>query len=97
MFERIEIWKRVARNLAIRFQCLRRVPDGMFAVQNADYLRPESHGADMQASESRFIELLLDDDPSDRCDWFSSLSEAISAHEKEFADTPVTYSTHKSG
>ena len=76
MYERLEIWKRVGNSLAIRFQCLRRLSDNMFAVQNADYLRPESLGMDVQASQSRFVELLLDDDPTDRCDWFPSLREA---------------------
>jgi hypothetical protein len=86
MFEKVDMWKRVGRSLAIRFQCVRRTSDGMYAVQNADYLRPGSFGADMQASDSRFAELFLDDDPSNRCDWFPSLSEAVSAHEKDFAD-----------
>ena len=88
MYERIDIWKRTESSLAVRFQCFRRVTDGMFAVQNADFLRAGSYGADLRASESRFIELLLDDDPTDRCDWFSSLSEAIAAHEKDFGDVP---------
>jgi hypothetical protein len=88
MYERIDIWKRVGPGLAIRFQCLRRVSDGMFGVQNADYLRSGSRGVDAQASEARFIELLLDDDPTNRCDWFSSLSETISVHEREFGDVP---------
>ena len=88
MYERIDVWKRKGSGLAVRFQCLRRVADGMFAVQNADYLRPETFKTDVRSSDFRFVELFFEDDPTNRCDWFSSLAEAISSHERDFMDMP---------
>lgn len=84
MYERIEIWKRDGAECVIRFQCLRRASDGMFAVQNADYFRNPISTSVVQSSDLRFVELLLDDDPENRCDWYSSLNEAISHHEQDF-------------
>lgn len=86
MYERIDVWKRVGDGTAIRFQCLRRMADGMFAVQNADSVRVSATKADLQISDVTFAELFLDEDPTLRCDWYSSLAEAISSHEKDFAD-----------
>lgn len=88
LYERVEVWKRVRVNLVIRFQCLRCLTDGLFAVQSADLLRAATYKADLQASDQKFVELLLGENPADRCAWFSSVSEAVSAHEREFADMP---------
>jgi hypothetical protein len=89
MYERIEVWKRAEGGSAVRFQCLRRASDGMFAVQNADFLRPDSGKADLLASDAIFVELFMDEDPTSRCDWFSSVSAAIASHEKDFSDMPA--------
>lgn len=88
MYEKPEVWKRAGSGLAIRFQCLRRLSDGMFAVQNADFPKSRNNKADLQASDTIFVEVFLDEDPTNRCEWFSSVSEAISSHEKDFADMP---------
>lgn len=88
MYEKIEIWKRVGSGLAVRFQCLKRGADGMFAVQNSDYFRSPLGASEGQSSDMRFVELFLDDDPSDRCDWYTSMEEAISHHERDFNGMP---------
>lgn len=84
LYERIEVWKRMGTGAAIRIQCFKRLSDGMFAVQNADYIRAPLSASSMPVSDRGFIELLLDDDPADRCTWFPSLAEAITDHERDF-------------
>ena len=84
MYERIEVWKRMGTGAAVRIQCLKRLSDGSFAVQNADYIRAPLTASSVQVSDQGFVGLLLDDDPADRCAWFPSLTEAVLDHEREF-------------
>jgi hypothetical protein len=88
MYERIDVWKRAGTGIAIRFQCLRRMSDGLFAVQNADSVRVSALKTDLQGSDATFVELFVDEDPTDRCDWYPSLAEAIASHEKDFSGMP---------
>jgi hypothetical protein len=86
MYERIEVWKRTEGGYAIRFQCVMRLSDRLFAVQNADFFRQPISESMMASSDQRFVELFLDDDPSERCEvWCASLAEAISEQESLFS------------
>lgn len=96
MYERIDVWKRLDAHVAIRFQCLRRLSDGMIAVQNADSVRQSTFKTDLWASNAIFVELFLDDDPDNRCEWFGSAEEAIEAHQRDFGG-PSGYEVDVSG
>jgi hypothetical protein len=87
VYQKIDVWKRSGPNQVLRFQCLQRLPDGQFAVQNTDYIR-DCSSARLHESDRQFVELFLEEDPGDRCSWFSTLEEAIRAHEAEFASMP---------
>ena len=72
-------------DMAICYQCLRRLTDGSFAVQSADFFRSNTCKPDSQASDQQFVELFLEEEPTNRCSWFPTLIEAISTHERNFA------------
>lgn len=84
MFEKIDVWKRVDGKCVARYQCLKRMSDGLFTVQNTDFLYLPISLLSLKNSDQQFLELFMDDDPSDRCDWFPSLIEAINKHNAEF-------------
>lgn len=89
MYEKIEVWKRVENNYVIRFLCVRRLSDGLFAVQNADFFRTPLSISSIHASDQRFLELFFEEDPAERCHfWRASFVEAISDHESYFSEMP---------
>lgn len=56
-----------------------------FCVQNADFFYlPINHGQIDDANKT-FIDLFMDVDPMDRCDWFDELNNAIEHHEISFS------------
>ena len=85
MYERIEIWLRRDDKQLRRYQCLRRLTDSMFAVQNADTFEEPTSKDDSRIRDFMFIELLLETDPSERCEWFKSPEAAIAQHDLDFA------------
>ena len=89
MYERIEVWKRAGVARSFDSNACGAPPTECLLSQNADFLRPGSGKADLMASDAIFVELFMDEDPTSRCDWFSSVSAAIASHEKDFSDMPA--------
>lgn len=86
LYERVEVWKRLAEGSVVCFQCVKRLPDGMFAVQSADFFHPPASKVQAAGSHNQFAELMMEDDPSVRTElWRMSLEEAVAAHEEHFA------------
>ncbi len=54
----------------------------MYCVHSADFFR---ENRDDQQFSRQFLELFLDGDPQDRCEWFDSLALAIADHIAEFS------------
>ena len=91
MYQKIDVWKRTGSGSVVRFQCVKRIADEYFAVQNADFFRLPLSNETLASSGLRFVELLLDEDPLNRCPvWHGSLTEAITEHERSFEDMPGT-------
>ncbi len=87
-YKKLDIWKRIDAGTVVRFQCLERTKDGVFAVQNADFFRDPLTVSEMQRSDRQFLELFFEEEPTDRCKWYRSVDEAIAAHERDFEDMP---------
>jgi hypothetical protein len=70
----------------ILYVCFERLEDGQFAVLQSEHLYPKDAESNTRFSEimALSLELVLDEEPSERCDWFISLAMAIQAHEIEF-------------
>lgn len=63
--------------------CLERNSDKKFAVMQMEIIKEYKYFS-IQETESQFLELFSEIDPTDRCDWFNSLDEAIVRHDKDF-------------
>jgi|CXWL01.1.fsa_nt_gi hypothetical protein len=71
----------------VLFICLERVFDGKFAVSQAEFLREGDNLTErMTQIAATVVELMLDENPAERVEFFDTISEAISSHQHAFAD-----------
>ena len=84
LYREFSVWTRVDDKKASRFRCLEDLHSRLFCVQSADFywlpITPE-HLAQL---DRQFVELLIEIDPVERCDWYGSVEEAIGKHVNEF-------------
>ena len=80
-----KVWKRRDASTAVLYRCLLDIRTNMFAVQSADFFHEPFGHEQLLSSEKQFLELLVQTEPADRCEWFESLDKAISAHERDFS------------
>ncbi len=85
LYSELKIWKRKGEGVVVLYRCFQSLAGGKFAVQSADFFKLPVDIERLQQSEKQFLELLLEVPPSERCDWFDSLEEAIAAHDNEFS------------
>ncbi|MFC4159284.1 hypothetical protein [Chitinimonas lacunae] len=85
LFKEVMIWKRTGETSAVRYSCLQDMLTGKYAIQSADFFRLPIEGEQFRIFERQFVELLLDVSPRDRCMWFESPEEAITAHDHDFS------------
>jgi hypothetical protein len=84
MYRRIDVWRRLSATECVRYTCLEDLELDEFCVQSADFFHNPVNAGALSGAENRFLELLMDIDPRERCRWFGSLAEAISTHEQDF-------------
>lgn len=85
LYTEIMVWKRLDDKSAVRYFCLGNVKTKKYAVQNADFFRLPFKELQFRASERQLIELFIEISPLERCNWFDTIEEAISAHDQDFA------------
>lgn len=78
------VWRRLNDQTAIRYRCLHDLESGKYAVSNADGFRVGDSEEHRTYLENLFVELLIEDPASERCDWFDDIGEAIAHHDREF-------------
>jgi hypothetical protein len=83
LYKAIDVWERQDSRKVVRYRCVESLNTGKFSVQSAEFYRD---GKQSEVSDRQFIELLTEDDPAGRAGEYTSLSEAITAHKREFAD-----------
>ncbi|WP_417680493.1 hypothetical protein [Roseibium sp.] len=84
LFKEISVWRRINDKTAIRYRCLQDLKSGKYAVSNADGFRVGDGEKHRTYLENLFVELLTETSPSERCDWFEVLCDAIASHDREF-------------
>jgi hypothetical protein len=84
MYRELSVWKRIDGKSAVRFRCLEDLATGHFCVQIADFYSLPAEASVASGFDHQFVELLVENDPAERNDWFSTPEEAIRAHEEEF-------------
>ena len=84
LFQEIPVWKSIDNHSAVRYVCFLSFTSGKYCVQSADFFQLPIEPHLLQQFDRQIIELFIEVAPSERCDWFDSLSEAIEMHEKDF-------------
>ena len=82
-YEKVEVWRRRENHL-IRYVCLKSLGMNKYAVLKADFFRSSSNAQDHDAFDKQFIDLMIEQSPVERCNWFDSPLEAMTAHDKYF-------------
>ncbi|QXI55333.1 hypothetical protein [Pseudomonas alvandae] len=84
MLKSHEVWKAIdTHTLAIYF-CFENLSSGEYCVQNVEFFRlPLTHEYQSNALKNA-MELFMEESPLSRCEWLSSLEEAIKLHDKTF-------------
>lgn len=84
VFRKVEVWRRLSGERALRYNCIQHVQTGEFRVCTADFV---DAGAALDQDQARyFVEAFLACDRNDPepQDWFGSLEAAIAAHDEAF-------------
>lgn len=84
LYKAIDVWKRLDDSTAVRFRCFESLRSGRFCVQSADFYRLPLHAAHVANLDRQFVELFVEQEPSNRNAEFTTLEEAILMHDKEF-------------
>jgi len=84
LYREVSIWKRVDDKQACRFRCLEDLQSGLYCVQSTDVYTLPIAPAHLAQLDHQFVELLIEIDPLERCEWYGSAVEAIAEHENEF-------------
>jgi hypothetical protein len=84
LFKRIDVWRPLSPDRALRYNCLENMETREFRVCTADFVEPgRPHD---QAQARYFVEAVLAWDPTDpeQPIWYASLDAAIAAHDDDF-------------
>jgi hypothetical protein len=84
LFKKIEIWRPLSAERALRYNCVQDLSTGRFRVCTADFV--DAGQATNRGQARYFIEQLLASDLADpeQPHWFDSLEAAIAAHDADF-------------
>ncbi|WP_054995774.1 MULTISPECIES: hypothetical protein [Pseudomonas syringae group genomosp. 2] len=79
------VWKRIDENQAVRYLCFYDLISKKYAVQNAEFFYVPVSKERLFEADMNALELFIDIDPAERCDWFEELLDAIKNHELDFS------------
>lgn len=79
------VWRRMDERSAVRYCCFQSLSDGRYAVQNADYFHLPFDSERTRHADMLSVELFIEVDVLERCQWFASLEDAIRNHERVFS------------
>jgi hypothetical protein len=83
-YREISVWRRIDGKRAVRFRCFEELEFHLFFVQSADFYSMPLKADVAAQSDRQFLELLMEEEPTERSRGFATVEEAIAAHEKEF-------------
>ncbi len=84
LYQAHDVWNRVSETELVRYRCFKNLATNRFSIQSADFYRLPLDSMQVSNLEKQFVELLLEQAPDARGDSFTSLTEAIEAHNREF-------------
>lgn len=84
LYKAIDVWKKVDRSTAVRYRCFESLQSKRYYVQNSDFYRLPLNEKQVLNLNSQFVELFLEEEPSNRAGGYPTLEEAIAAHDRDF-------------
>jgi hypothetical protein len=87
LYKEHRVFSHLGNSRIAMYVCLERIDDGLFSVHMAQFFNASTIAdlsKDLAAAELTSVELLSETEPSERCQWHSSIGEAIDAHDHEF-------------
>jgi hypothetical protein len=84
LYRAIDVWKRVDENTAIRYRCFESLLSKRFCVQSSDFYRLPLNEQQIANLARQFVELIIEQEPSNRSGEHPTVEEAIAAHDRAF-------------
>ncbi len=84
LYQEIKVYKRLDERTCVRYCCWLDLRNGKYGVQSADFFRLPVDDQQRQDLDVQLVELFIESEPQERCQWFDSLDAAVAAHDKEF-------------
>lgn len=78
------VWKRLSDTRAVCYRCFENLSAGKFCAQSADFLSLPVEEELLRRHERQVAKLFIEIEPSERCNWFPSIQDAIKAHDADF-------------
>ncbi len=86
MLKAIDVWKRLPDGHVVRYRCFEILGGGGYCVQSADFFTLPIDDAQLKFFEKQFLELLIEEDPTERSAIYPTLEQAIEAHDRDFSE-----------
>jgi hypothetical protein len=84
LYKVIDVWKKLDKTSAVRYRCFECLNSKKYCVQSTDFYRLPFDQKLVSNLDAQFLELFTEQELSSRNPEYSSLEEAISAHDREF-------------
>ena len=84
LYREIHVWRRVNATKSVRYACFENISQRGYCVLAADFFNLPLDPRLLAWQDRNLIELLTEEDLSERCEWFSALQEAIERHDRDF-------------
>jgi hypothetical protein len=84
LYRAIDVWKKADKTSAIRYRCFESLNSGRFCVQSSDFYTLPLDANQVASLSHQFVDLFVQQDPADRSSEYSTLEEAIAAHDQAF-------------
>jgi hypothetical protein len=87
LYQAISVWRRVNATTSVRYVCFENISQNGYCVLAADFFNLPLDPRLQACQDRNLIELLTEEDLSERCKWFSTLQEAVERHDRDFQST----------
>ena len=84
LYNTIDVWKRVDQSTALRYRCFQSLQSKEYCVQSVDFYRLPLDAKQVSNLDSQFVQLFIEQEPSNRTAEYLTLEDAIAAHDREF-------------
>ena len=84
LYQEIYVWRRVNATKSVRYAAFEDISRKGYCILAADFFKLPLDPRLQAWQDRNLIELLTEEDLSERCEWFSTLQEAIEHHDRDF-------------